>query len=175
MTHAVPYPRQLIEQARALARLERGRPRQASLRRAVSTAYYAVFHWIVGEASGYLIGRRADTRSLRHALARTYRHAEMAQACKCFQAGFGGLPGHLQELLPRRFVHPSVIELATAFVDLQDARHCADYDLSKRLSRTDALTLVDLAARSIATWPKEDASAACFLLTLHSGAPLRRA
>jgi len=33
----------LLEQANHLARRERGKPKQASLRRAVSTAYYACF------------------------------------------------------------------------------------------------------------------------------------
>ncbi len=65
--------------------------------------------------------------------------------------------------------------MAAAFVDLQEARHGADYDLSKRLSRTDALTLVDLADRSMTSWPRGDPSATCLLLALHSGARMKRA
>lgn len=38
------FPDDLLEQAVHLARREPGRPRQASLRRAISTAYYALFH-----------------------------------------------------------------------------------------------------------------------------------
>jgi len=38
------FPNDLLEQAKHLAIREKKRPRQASLRRAVSTAYYALFH-----------------------------------------------------------------------------------------------------------------------------------
>jgi len=42
----------LLEQAYHLARRERKNPTQASLRRAVSTAYYALFHLLIDEAVG---------------------------------------------------------------------------------------------------------------------------
>ncbi len=42
----------LLEQANHLARRERGRPRQASLRRAVSSAYYALFHLLIEPGNG---------------------------------------------------------------------------------------------------------------------------
>jgi uncharacterized protein (UPF0332 family) len=41
----------LLQQAYHLARKERLNPRQASLRRAVSTAYYALFHLLIDEAT----------------------------------------------------------------------------------------------------------------------------
>ena len=40
----------LLEQARILAKLDVKKPKQANLRRAVSSAYYAVFHFLVHEA-----------------------------------------------------------------------------------------------------------------------------
>jgi uncharacterized protein (UPF0332 family) len=45
----------LVDQAAHLTALERGRPKQASLRRAVSSAYYSLFHLIVDDASRYLV------------------------------------------------------------------------------------------------------------------------
>ena len=42
----------LLEQAYHLANRESGDPKQASLRRAVSTAYYALFHLLIDEAVG---------------------------------------------------------------------------------------------------------------------------
>ena len=44
-----------LEQARHLATRERTRPKQASLRRAVSVAYYALFHLLCDEASNVLV------------------------------------------------------------------------------------------------------------------------
>ena len=49
--------RDLILTARGLTELSPRRPNQANLRRAVSTAYYAVFHCLAGTAANLLVGR----------------------------------------------------------------------------------------------------------------------
>ena len=46
------FPDDLLEQAYHLANREPESPKQASLRRAISTAYYALFHMLVDEAVG---------------------------------------------------------------------------------------------------------------------------
>ena len=56
----MPYAADLLEQARHLAKRGKKRPRQASLRRAVSTAYYALFHLLISEAT--LNWKRVDQR-----------------------------------------------------------------------------------------------------------------
>jgi len=61
----------LLEQAQHLANRERKEPRQASLRRAVSTAYYALFHLLISEAT--LNWKRAEYRD---ALARVFEHGK---------------------------------------------------------------------------------------------------
>jgi uncharacterized protein (UPF0332 family) len=49
----------LLKQAYHLANRESGEPKQASLRRAVSTAYYALFHLLIDEAVGnWVVARR---------------------------------------------------------------------------------------------------------------------
>jgi len=48
----MPLPEHLLDQALLLARIDKTRPRQASLRRAVSTAYYAIFHLLTTAAAG---------------------------------------------------------------------------------------------------------------------------
>lgn len=119
----------LLRQARHLANREPRRPRQASLRRAVSTAYYALFHLLTHEAVQLLlVGRGREP--LRFSLARAFSHASM----KTVAAGFarndvspkivGGLNGQP--------IQPELANVAGAFVDLQQARHEADYDLSRR-------------------------------------------
>ncbi len=44
------YHVDLLQQAKRLAHLEPKKPKQASLRRAVSTAYYSFFHFLITEA-----------------------------------------------------------------------------------------------------------------------------
>ena len=46
-----------------------------------------------------------------------------------------GLSGHP--------LQPKLIKVAEAFVDLQQARHDADYDMSQRFLRRDVLHLID--------------------------------
>src|SRR5277367_3991443 len=73
----MPFPDDLLEQAKHLANRERRKPRQASLRRAVSTAYYALFHLLISEAT--LNWRRPEQR---HLFARMFEHGKMKSACE---------------------------------------------------------------------------------------------
>jgi hypothetical protein len=69
------YPDHLLEQAKHLAKREKKKPRQASLRRAVSTAYYSLFHLLIHEAA--LNWKRVEQRPL---LARFFEHGKMRAA-----------------------------------------------------------------------------------------------
>src|SRR5208337_2257920 len=50
---------ELLDQAEQLAQLDPRRPKQANLRRAVSSAYYALFHLLAWEASALYVRRGA--------------------------------------------------------------------------------------------------------------------
>ena len=76
----------LLEQALHLATRERGRPRQVSLRRAISGAYYALFHLLVHEATRRLL-RGGAVERWRPLLARAFAHGEMRDASKAFAGG----------------------------------------------------------------------------------------
>src|SRR5947209_5185965 len=67
----------LLEQAYHLANMDIGRPKQASLRRAVSTAYYALFHLLIDEA----VGNWSVIRQ-RSILARMFDHGKMKRICE---------------------------------------------------------------------------------------------
>jgi len=121
----------------------------ARLRRAVSTAYYAVFHLLLERGAAKLVGHPG----LRRLVSRAYVHGEMYKAAKAFKAGAGGLPAHVTASFQGTVPIPAeIIRVATAFVDLQDARHEADYDLSKVYSRVDAQILVAQSERAFADW-----------------------
>lgn len=109
----------LIETARAITETGRGRPNQARLRRAVSTAYYAMFHTLAASAADLFIGQRRDP-----AWHRTYRaleHGRAKHACRQAQ--------RLQEF-------PSDIrDFAEVFVAMQVERQKADYALDTRAYR----------------------------------------
>ena len=48
---------ELLKQAATLANLEQRRPKDASIRRAISTAYYSLFHFLLDEAMGFWLVR----------------------------------------------------------------------------------------------------------------------
>lgn len=49
---------------------------------------------------------------------------------------------------------PDLHTVVSNFIDLQEARHSADYDLSFKLTRDDALQLVMSAALAMSSWDK---------------------
>ena len=69
--------RDLLQQARRLAQLDPMRPRQANLRRAVSSAYYAVFHYLADQACRMMMGAQLAEAPFRHVIARGFDHGTM--------------------------------------------------------------------------------------------------
>jgi uncharacterized protein (UPF0332 family) len=131
----------LLEQALRLATLDVKKPKQANLRRAISSLYYAVFHLLVDEACRIQIGAQRNQAPFRQVLGRAFAHGVMKEACKSF--GGGTLKKGVAKGLPAGFTIPGEIrELAETFVDLQDNRHLADYDLTERFKRSEVLVLI---------------------------------
>jgi hypothetical protein len=79
---AKSLPEHLLEQARHLAGRERTRPRQASLRRALSTAYYALFHFLIREAVRQ-IGPNLSEENYNRAY-RWFDHGAMIRVARAF-------------------------------------------------------------------------------------------
>src|SRR5437899_999989 len=71
------YSDELLELAQDIANLHAQRPHQPSLRRAVSTAYYALFHLLISEATSNW-GRP----ELRAILAQVFDHGPTKQAAE---------------------------------------------------------------------------------------------
>jgi hypothetical protein len=142
----------LLEQARYLACREPQKPRQASLRRAVSTAYYALFHLLVSEGSQRFVSNKpAD---LRLQVPRAFVHGDMRAACE-FITGSAIIDprnsGNLLHLLALP-IEPEIRNVAATFVDLQQARHTADYDHLAQFSRVNALLKVSQAEKAFIDW-----------------------
>ncbi len=144
----------LLEQADHLARREPKRPRQASLRRAVSSAYYALFHLLLTDGTSLLIPSKPG--SLRLQARRTVAHPDMKEACKGFvnyrAANSNNTKRFLQSIAPP--LEPEIIHLAATFVALQEARHDADYDLSQQFGRFDVLQKIQGARQAMIDWKR---------------------
>lgn len=70
----------------------------------------------------------------------------MKQASRSFAAG--SLAAHHPGITPSR----DLSQVASTFVDLQQARHDADYDLSLKLNRSEVLLRVREVERAFASW-----------------------
>lgn len=132
---------QLMRQARRVARLDPRRPQQGNLRRAVSTAYYSLFHFLVRHACRVIVGTSSDLRPYRTMLSRAFQHSVMEKACKSF-AGTT-FPKGIQRRLPAGFTIPAELTVvAQTFRDAQEKRHLADYDPGEQFRRSDVLALI---------------------------------
>jgi hypothetical protein len=138
------YHDDLIQQAVFLSELNLPNdPKQVDLRRAVSAAYYGLFHLLTTEAAQNWKHQRQRDR-----FARVFDHGRM-KACSS-RVSSGPLP-----------TDPAKIPIATdlrliadSFVKLQQARHTADYDNSKVWSRTQVRETIVQAQDAIAAWSK---------------------
>ncbi len=157
--HEMTLHADLLDQARFLVRREPKRPRQTSLRRAVSAAYYALFHLLVHESANMLV---AD-RELRRLVGRAFDHAEMKQASRAFAAK--SLPLSLQPFSP---VPNELALVAATFIQLQEMRHEADYDIGRRFFRAEALGLVNRVEHAFSSWSavRQQPAARAYLASL---------
>jgi len=163
------HAERLLEQARHLAQLDPGRPRQANLRRSISSAYYALFHLLVDDASRSIAGA---SRALRIAVSRAFEHGEMKEAASDYARG--NMPNKFDPrtwTVPRRGgVQPrggaqprptpqDLQDVAATFRDLQVARHSADYNMHARFTRRQVETLVDDVRLAFEAWERVRRSA----------------
>lgn len=231
--------------------MDPARPRHGSLRRAVSTAYYAVFHLLIQTAVDSLVGFGPSPvrKQVGSAATRWFTHTTMAKTCGLFTGPV--VRGKLEKAVPRAPVSAAVPQaagphavappappaagapaavvghapapapapapgpppviaaaqvaaiaapvppaagpplpaaakhlpvsaelqaVARAFKDLQEARHDADYDMTRRFTRQEALVLIERAEQAFLDWTAAeiDPVRTIFMLMLLGGEDLIR-
>jgi hypothetical protein len=156
-------PEHLLEQAWHLAQRERTRPKQASLRRAVSTAYYALFHLLIRE-SARQIGPNLSEENYNRVY-RWFDHGAMYRVAKAFSEETVRIPNS-KDMLVRG--NGGIQFIAQSFVYLQELRHIADYDPGTVFVRGDVLATVGRVGAAFDAWTlcKKTSEANTFLLSL---------
>jgi hypothetical protein len=138
----------LLVQARELATRDPRRPRQVNLRRAVSSAYYALFHGLIDQTCRLVLGTRQSDAPFRHVLGRAFTHGTMKQACTAFAGGT--LKASVAKGLPAGFAVPSEVRaVARTFIAMQEQRHAADYDRTEQFQRSGVVFLVAQVDRNL--------------------------
>lgn len=121
----------------------RGRPLETNLRRAISTAYYALFHYLAECCADTLAGGPGARRS-RDAWRRVYRAVQHGRAReRCIDIGRSALSRFPLEIQ----------NFARVFADMQPLRHRADYDPDAEFSRKIALQYINDAENAIRQFP----------------------
>ncbi|MEM8835465.1 MAG: hypothetical protein AAGD00_06560 [Planctomycetota bacterium] len=173
----------LIEQAEHLAKRDDSKPKQANLRRAVSTAYYALFHELCEQAVTTVASTGSTASLLRARLRRSIDHAQVRQAADWFKdPGKGKLKQHAPALddvrqQPGSPLQVELSQVAEKFIELREARHHADYDFSKAIPRDEAKRLIsdaNSAVRALRGLDKSDEDRRLFLLACLLGSRLNK-
>lgn len=139
------FTEDLLKQAFLLLNNERKVPTQASLRRSVSTAYYALFHLLVQDASA--TWSRLETRD--H-LARAFEHKTMKEASiRAENATYD--PLNNDPSVPPLLV-AKLRSVAKAFRELQYQRHLADYSNATKWDRVKASSMVNQSKTAFSDW-----------------------
>lgn len=141
-------PEHLLDQAdRLIAPPGPGAPKQADLRRAISTTYYALFHAVLTAAADDFVGRTKQ-QTPRYALVyRSVSHKALRELCEDIPKN--KLPAKYTAHEPPGGFGADLIAVATALSDLQEKRYLADYDPLYRVRRSDAELALDTARSAL--------------------------
>ena len=162
-------PSDLLAQAKFLVTKDKGKPKQANLRRAVSTAYYALFHFLGEQAVAQVVGVAPAKQVLAQLARRALIHGKMYSLCKEFTK-----PTPSSELLKplwRSHGIPNahgVLSVAQIFCEMQQERHDADYNLAESFTKAEASWACDLVEQAFRDWnaAKKSHPEVCLLFAL---------
>jgi hypothetical protein len=113
----------LFDQAADLIKPRGRRPRQANLRRAISSAYYSLFHLVVSWAADTYVGGTLRHTERYRLVYRSIDHAVLRQQCLAFSAPRP--PPTLTAYVPAG-IDTHMRAFAKGFLELQEKRHDAD-------------------------------------------------
>jgi uncharacterized protein (UPF0332 family) len=132
------YADDLFRDAHHLAKRGGKHPKQSSLRRAVSTAYYAAFHLLIAD---FVANWRVPAQRAR--LGRMFEHRRMSGAV--FDIRVKGNP---------RRIEADIKTLIAKSGQLQKDRYEADYNVSMIWSHTDVVRSLELAGQVFTIWQR---------------------
>jgi hypothetical protein len=144
---AVLNPDHLFEQANRLITIQAGPPRQVDIRRAISAAYYAMFHATITAAVDQFIGAANRNESRYGLVYRSVNHAWFRDLCQDVQKTI--LSNKFRPYAPSGGFDANITAFAKAVVELQEKRHAADYDVMIRMNKSDAILAINTAKAAL--------------------------
>ena len=161
----MPDPVELLTVARLLAAAGASPPpSDAQLRRAVSTAYYALFHSVLRAGAQRFMGSGTEAQPGYGLIYRGFSHGRMKAVCESLNVP--ALNRNLQQQFGRTAVSQDMRDFASLFLELQSARNRADYDPQAVFLHSDAIGFVSEAAEAMAAFDRTTAEEQADVLAL---------
>ena len=117
----------------------------------MSAAYYGVYHFVLKQAADEFVGARYGKMfppAVAYVLAyRSISHTVVYMLCSELKKP--SLPQKLKTFDAAAKFGSDIRRFSVLFVDLQERRHIADYDISVALSRAEALLAINFARSAI--------------------------
>jgi hypothetical protein len=160
-----PNAEHLFQQAeRLIAPTGPGPARQVDIRRAISSAYYGVFHAVLAAAADEFVGS-TKRASIEYGLAyRSVDHRALRDLCA--DVAKPTLPGRYRPYEPEGGFKPDLKAFAATVVELLQSRQEADYDPLVRLKRSDAVLAVSTARSTLRRFNTSSAAGRTAFLAL---------
>ena len=154
---AILDPEHLLDQARRLVEPPpAGPPRQVDVRRAISAAYYAVFHATLAAAADQFVGVTKRTTSQYALVYRSVDHKTLRELC--LEAKRTQLSDKYARHVSSDGFGANIQAFASAVLELQEKRHAADYDPSIRVKTSDAIAAIGTARSALNRFLTTDAA-----------------
>ncbi len=166
----MPFPDDLLELAKDPANLHSKNRHQASLRRAVSTAYYALFHLLISEATA-----NWARPELRAVLGRCFEYGPMKTASETkisqINTEISQINSAFKDNPPEGAEKTVAIHLRTvakAFIQAQQRRNDADYNTAKEWTPVEVYTQIASVNEAFTAWNimRDEATAQAYLVSL---------
>jgi hypothetical protein len=152
---AILNPEHLLEQAEKLvAPPAAGPPRQVDLRRAISTAYYGLFHFMLTAVADEFVGVTQRASSRYTLVYRSIDHRGLKDLCSEIRKRTPS--SKYAAYLPVGGFDQNVQIFAASAVDLQEKRHNADYNPQHRYTTFDAKLAIETARNAIQSFQQAD-------------------
>jgi hypothetical protein len=149
-------PEHLLAQAERLIAPPAGRPRQVDIRRAISSAYYSVFHATLSAAADHFVGSSKQGTRQYSLVYRSVDHSSLRNLCS--ELKNRNLSQKTANYAPIGGFDVDIQTFAKFVLELQEKRLAADYDPGIRMKALDARIAVESARTALRHFGQASAS-----------------
>lgn len=142
-----PLYRQLIDTANGLLKSEP--VTSGNIRRAVSTAYYAQFHFLCHTCADQIVGADAPTRRAWRDAYRAVNHKSVDKFC----GSKSQKPNSVLERFPT-----GIVDFAMSLYALKKERHRADYHPEHEFEKSEAEAMIEQVEQTVQNFTETDAA-----------------